>query len=240
MKNRNIKENHYIVFDLETTGLDPQKDQIIEISAQKIDHMGHVLARFDSFISLYKKEELDPFIVNLTSITTDILQKEGEDIDTVMDEFLEFISGSILVAQNAKFDMGFLIQYYLVEQNMAFTRVCLDTIELAKYIYPDKTSYKLSELVNYFDVAYDSEKHHRADYDVEITAQVLVKEFQLLDEYQTIHDLLTISNVRPYSEKQASFLDDLLGKANMHLDQLDYFTIQSASKHIDHLLNKRK
>lgn len=241
MFEQQINEFNYIVFDLETTGLEAESEQIIEIAARKIDHHGNVISTFHRFIKLYKVKELSKFIIDLTSITSEVLQTEGSDIHEVMDEFLDYIDDSILVAQNSKFDMGFLLQYYLWEKNICFGRLCIDTINLAKSIYPNQESYKLSELTKLFKVSYDQYAHHRADYDVEITSKILIKQLKILQEnnINTIADLLKIENYRYFSVKQKSFLETLMGKNNHNYHKMDVFNITVASKHIDYYLNKK-
>ncbi|MGL5020760.1 MAG: 3'-5' exonuclease, partial [Mycoplasmatales bacterium] len=117
MKIKNLSEFNYVIFDLETTGLDPKKEQIIEIAGQKINAKGETIGLFHKFISLYKVDTVSNFITNLTQIDDELLLKEGEDVKEVMAQFKDFIDDSILVAQNSNFDMGFLVDYYLVQNN---------------------------------------------------------------------------------------------------------------------------
>ncbi len=240
MNSKQIKEFTYIVFDVETTGLDPKKEQIIELAARKINHEGETLDVFHRFIKLYDDNELSDFIINLTNITPELLQDQGEDVATVMDEYLTFINDSILVAQNAVFDMGFLSAYYLPNTNIPFTRLCIDTINIAKFLKPNETSYKLSELVSMFDVEYDADAHHRADYDVLITTNVLIEQFKQLNVrgVTTLEELLLCNYHRPCSDKQESFLKSLMSKKDQDLHPYDVFTVKSASYHIDYYLNK--
>lgn len=240
MLSTKIEDLKFVVFDLETTGLKASEEQIIEIAAKKVDARGNEYGTFHKFVNLYKKERIDPFIVNLTNITEALLDEEGEDIDEVMDEFLQFIDDSILVAQNAKFDMGFLIQYYLKDNHHVFSRICLDTINLAKSLKPGMESYKLSVLTGMFGVDYDTNSHHRADYDVEITTNVLLAQLGMLDNIDTLEGLLEVETYRFWSEKQESFLTKLLnenGKNNLH--KFDCFSVATASEHIGYFLDKK-
>ena len=226
-------DSTYIVFDLETTGLSPKDNQIIEIAAEKISFDGTVLGTFHKFITLTIMEKLPEIIINLTGITDSILIEEGCDIGEVMEEFEEFIEGSILVAQNARFDMSFLIKFYVSNFNKPFPRHNIDTIMLGKLLAPGKDTYKLSALTGYFQVEYDSTQHHRADYDVFITKEVFIKQLTMLTDVHTISELNSILGIKPASEKQISYLDSLMGKRNMYLNEMDNFTITNASVHID-------
>ena len=228
---------NFVVFDIETTGFDPMKEQIIEIGAVKIDSKGTVIERFSKFISLYRHQSVPAEIVKLTNITDDILKEEGEEVKKVIEEFLDFSEGSILVAQNAKFDMSFLTAYTLFAKKEINGRMFVDTINLAKVIYPGKSSYSLKNLVTYFEIEYDADAHHRADYDAEITANLFVKQLEMLEfgSEIAIEELLKKEAALAPSEKQLSFLSSLIEQKNITENQM-YFTKQTISTHIDMLM----
>ncbi len=228
----------FVIFDLETTGLSPKTEQIIEIAAKKVDHHGNELGLFHKFVSLYKVDEVSSFITGLTNITNQMLIDEGEDIVSVMEEFNEFIEDCVLIAQNSKFDMSFLMQHFLCDQDTCYTPLCFDTIAIAKYIKPGMKSYKLSLLVEYFNVDYDQDAHHRADYDVEITTQVFLNMLKEINFDGDLKQLLEITNFSLVTSKQESFLSSLMGKNNHYMMSGHIFSKQSASYHIDYYLNK--
>ncbi len=238
MVNLEVAKNHYVIFDLETTGLSSSEDQIIEIAAQKITSSGEEVERFHRFVKLYKKDSLDPFIVNLTSITEGLLEQKGEDVTDVMDDFFEFSDDCVLVAQNAKFDIGFLVNYYLTTKKSVYGPVYLDTINLAKTIYPEQKSYKLAVLTEMFDVEYSQDSHHRADYDVEITTAVFVKQLQMLNSTY-IYELINHDGQRKMSEKQNDFLTSLCNQNNIQRPEDIHLNVTSASMHIDYLLKNK-
>lgn len=228
---------NFVIFDLETTGLSPKTEQIIEIAAKKVDHLGNELGLFHKFVTLYKTDEVSEFITGLTNITNEMLNEEGEDIVSVMAEFEQFTSDSILVAQNAKFDMSFLMSYYLTELNTCYSPLCVDTIAIAKTIFPGRESYKLARLVEYFAVTYDPNAHHRADYDVDITTEVFLKQLKMLNYNGSVEHLLEFASFLAMTDKQASFLSSLMGKNNHFIKEGHVFSKQTASFHIDHYLN---
>lgn len=237
---RKLDEVNYVVFDIETTGLDPEKEQIIEIGAVKVNATGEELDHFHKFIQLYKRDSLPPFIVDLTTITDQELEEKGEVLDDVMSEFLNFIADGVLVAQNAKFDMSFL-EYYYLRYGTYIDNLVIDTMDIAKYLYPEKDKYRLSSLVEYFDVDYDSDAHHRADYDAKITAKVLVKELDLLRRevaYNSIEGYQAILRLEEATLKQKRFLFSLLEKNNISILQKTYLSKSSASCKIDALMKK--
>ena len=96
--------NDFIALDLETTGLDKNKDEIIEISALRfID--GELS---DEFTTLVKpKQSIQKKITNITGIN-DSLVCDAPIIDEILDNFISFIDDSIIVAHNAEFDLGFI------------------------------------------------------------------------------------------------------------------------------------
>lgn len=225
---------NYVIFDLETTGLSPKTEQIIEIAGLKINSKGQTIEHFHKFIKLYKVEEVPVFIQNLTNINEELLIEKGLDVEDVMQDFLEFIDDSILVAQNSKFDMSFLREFYFTNFKMFFNRANIDTINLAKKLRPDESSYKLSELVKYFDVEYDTDSHHRADYDVKITTEIFIKQINELN-ITSMNELLNANNFVKMSEKQKDYIMILMGKHNLSSHKLDLVSKSDASAVIDYL-----
>ncbi|MGL4589205.1 MAG: 3'-5' exonuclease [Mycoplasmatales bacterium] len=214
------------------------KDQIIEIGAVKLDHTGEILSRYSKFISLYRMETLPPKIVELTSITDQELLEKGEEVRSVLDDFLNYIDDCILVAQNAKFDMSFISAYKIFGKRELNGQICLDTINFGKKIFPDKSTYKLASLVEYFAVEYDANAHHRADYDAEITARVLLKQFEMLNinSETTLKELIELENADAPSIKQVAFLERLAAEKKLENKPDYHFTKQTISTQIDMLM----
>lgn len=104
--------SNYIVFDIETTGLNPKQDEIIEIGAVKI--VNHQVV--DTFSELIRpNQKISSFITQLTGITNEMVQ-EAKDIETVLAEFLLFINDQILIGHNVQFDLSFIrfnFEHYL-------------------------------------------------------------------------------------------------------------------------------
>ena len=94
----------YVVIDLETTGLDPEYESIIEIAAMRVN--GNAVV--DSLSSLINPGyEIDEFITDLTGITNEMLAS-APPIEDYLPEFLEFIKDSVLVGHNVNFDINFI------------------------------------------------------------------------------------------------------------------------------------
>lgn len=97
--------DRYVIFDLETTGLSPYNDRIVEIGAIKVID-GEIVGEFNELIN--PQRPIPPFISDKIHITDEMV-REKRTIDKVLPEFMNFIEDFTLVAHNAKFDMGFLI-----------------------------------------------------------------------------------------------------------------------------------
>ena len=187
-KDDDLRNTTYVVFDTETTGFNAGgKDQMIEIGAVKIAS-GEIIDRFDEFIN--PGRPLPQKIVDLTCITDDDLAGADNEAN-VTKRFLEWAEGLPMVAHNAKFDMSFVDmackKYGLPE----FSNTVIDTLELSRALDPDLNRHSLSALVKRYEVPWNEDAHHRADYDAEGTAYVFWKMLDRVpkDTYKTIKDL---------------------------------------------------
>ena len=166
LKDYDLLNQEYVVFDTETTGFTPYSDQMIEIGAVKIKN-GEVIDRFDELINPGRK--LPEKIVELTNITDEML-KDCDNEKNVTKRFMKFVGDKPMVAHNAKFDIGF-ISAAMNKYNMGeFTNTVIDTMSMARMLYPNWRNHKLSTLVKELDVPWDESAHHRGDYDSEGTA----------------------------------------------------------------------
>lgn len=241
MFNNKVSETTFVVFDIETTGFSPINDQIIEIGAVKVNSKGEVLDRFSKFVKLYKVDKLSPKIKELTHITDNMLEIDGEDVHQVIDHFCNFIGESVLVAQNAKFDMSFMAGYFIEFHKLTYSRLCFDTIAFAKSLKPGQDSYRLTVLAPMFGVAYDPNAHHRADYDAEITSQIFINQLAMLNmtEETELDNLIEIGCDPVITPKQESFVNSLMEKHGVRPNQMEYFTKTTASAHIDIMLKSK-
>lgn len=165
-----LEDATYVVFDVETTGLSAVYDTIIELAAVKVKN-GEMIDRFESFANPH--EPLSATTIELTGITDDMV-KDAPDVDEVLRKFKEWVADSVLVAHNASFDMGFLNVGYkrLLGEKKADNPV-IDTLELARALYPELKNHRLNTLCKKFDI--ELTQHHRAIYDAEATGYLLIK-----------------------------------------------------------------
>ncbi|MDD6275564.1 MAG: 3'-5' exonuclease [Clostridia bacterium] len=158
----------YAVVDIETTGINCSTNDIIEISALKID--GGEIA--DSFSELvYTSKIIDPFIVNLTGIDNSML-KDADDISSVLCRFFDFAEDRVIVGHNIGFDMRFIS--HQAQLNFGFTpsNKTLDTLKLSREALPQLKCHKLSYLKDYFGIEGVS---HRALSDCTVTYELIQK-----------------------------------------------------------------
>ena len=155
----------YCVLDLETTGFSPVTEKITEIGVMKLKD-GKVIDEFSCFVN--PEKPIPARVVEVTSITDDMV-KDARTIDKVFPELLEFITGSVLVAHNAEFDINFL-KHNAAKLGYEFDYTYVDTLSLAKELFPDFKTYKLGRIAKNLGITVDVA--HRALDDVATTVKV--------------------------------------------------------------------
>ena len=185
-----IESATYVCFDLETTGLSVVHDGITEFGAVKIRN-GEEVERLQSFINPEKK--ISAKITRLTSITNDMVAS-APTIQEFLPTILAFFEGCILVAHNAKFDVGFLNTSLQRSGQPELQNIVIDTLPLARAILKPLKSYRLGNVCRQYRVTYDDEVAHRADYDAQVLADVFtMMTHQLMQEGKyNILDLLRV------------------------------------------------
>ena len=174
-KDKKIDEEEFVVFDIETTGLNSHTNEIIEIGAVKIK-AGRIVDRYSQLIN--PGRPIPYHITEITSITNEQVANEPK-IDKVIGKFVDFIGDAVLVAHNAPFDMGFIkrdIKKYL---NIDLQSSVIDTLQMARDLFPDLKKYGLGDLNKTLGLAL--EKHHRAVDDSQATANMFII---FLDKYK--------------------------------------------------------
>ncbi|MEE6643572.1 PolC-type DNA polymerase III, partial [Limosilactobacillus pontis] len=164
-----LLDNTYVIFDVETTGLSAIYDKVIELSAVKMKD-GNVLERFDEFID--PGFPLSEQTTQLTSITDEMVHGSKSE-EEVFKMFKDFCDGCIIAGHNVSFDMGFMNTGYRRHGMEEITEPVIDTLPLARFLYPNLRGYRLNTLSKKFKVAL--EHHHRANYDAEATGHLLYK-----------------------------------------------------------------
>ncbi len=171
-----LKNNTFVVFDLETTGLNSSPvsgnmDRIIEIGAYKIVD-GQICESFSTFINPQRK--LSDEIIKLTGITEEMVSG-APTYEEVMPDFYKFCSGSILVGHNiVGFDYKF-VEYYCARLGYILDRNMIDTIPLSQELL-FLPNYKLNTVAEKFNITFN---HHRAIDDALATAKIFIELIKL-------------------------------------------------------------
>ncbi len=165
----------YCVLDLETTGFSATTEKITEVGIMKVKN-GEVLEEFSCFVN--PEKHIPQRVSEVTNITDEMVA-DAETIDKVFPKILNFIKDSVLVAHNAPFDIGFLKQN---AKNLGyeFDYTYLDTLSLAKDLFPDYKKYKLGKIAE--NLGIKVEVAHRALDDVDTTVKVFRVMMDMLKE----------------------------------------------------------
>lgn len=164
-KGQSLRDTTYCVFDLETTGFSFRTEKITEIGIMKIRN-GEVIDTFESFVNPGKP--IPKKVQDVTHITDDMV-KDAPKIEEILPKVMEFFGDSVLVAHNADFDTGF-IRYNCQQLGYKFENTYLDTLALAKNLFPNYKKYKLGVIAE--NLGIEVLVAHRALDDVDTTVKV--------------------------------------------------------------------
>ncbi len=179
-------DGEFVVFDIETTGLNAQKDAITEIGAVKIKQ-GVIVDTYHTFVK--PKMPIPEKIVTLTGITDEMV-KEAPAIEAILPTFLDFCKQSVIVAHNASFDTGF-IKANAQQLNLPYAFCVLDTLALCRGLFPALKKHKLNHIAKHLHISL--ENHHRAIDDAKATAEIFIKCLEMLRE-KGIDDITEIDS----------------------------------------------
>ncbi|MFR5508967.1 MAG: PolC-type DNA polymerase III [Clostridia bacterium] len=158
----------YCVLDLETTGFSAVTEKITEVGIMKVKN-GEVIDEFSTFVN--PEKHIPERVTEVTNITDEMV-KDAETIEKVFPKILEFLGDdkeTVIVAHNANFDVGFLKQNAKA-LGYEFNYTYLDTLSLAKDLFPDYKKYKLGKIAE--NLGIKVEVAHRALDDVDTTVKV--------------------------------------------------------------------
>jgi DNA polymerase-3 subunit epsilon len=209
---RPLRDLTFCVVDLETTGASvAQGAMITEIGAVKV-RGGEILGEFQTLVNPHAA--IPPFIAVLTGITNSMVAG-APPVESALPAFLEFAQGSVLVAHNAPFDIGFL-QHFSAQQGRAWPRFeVLDTARLARRVVTrdDAPNCKLSSLAQAFGST--TTPNHRALADARATVDVLHGLFERLGNLgvQTLEELQTFTSRVTSAQRRKRYLAEGLPHA---------------------------
>lgn len=165
----------YVVFDLETTGISCNFDQIVEISGVKV--IGGKVA--DKFSTLVNPQRPIPWQASRVNGITDDMVEDAPYIEDVLEEFFEFVGDLVLIGHNIKtFDLKFIYR----ESERLFGKLpdndYVDTLVLARQMFPDMAHHRLGDMADHFKLKNDQE--HRALGDAVVNQKIYEKMGKLL------------------------------------------------------------
>lgn len=146
----------FFVVDIETTGLDPKFNEIIEIAVVKVIDSKAV----DTFSTLIKPYyPVSDFITSLTGITNEMLD-EAPEIEQVLPELLDYIGNGLVLGYNINFDINFIYDAALALTGVVFSNNFVDVMRIARKILPDLDRHRLVDLVDHYEI--EENNAHRA------------------------------------------------------------------------------
>ena len=176
----------YVSIDLETTGLNPKRDRIIEIGAIRVER-GEIREEFSTFVNLGRK--LEERITELTGIRDEDLA-EAPELDEVFPKLLEFMGDFPLLGHSILFDYSFL-KKAAVDRKLTFERSAVDTLQIARKYLPDLPHRNLEYLCRYYEIPHHA---HRALEDAKATDRLFRKLAELFYEEENGEQALTESD----------------------------------------------
>ena len=225
----------YLAFDVETTGLSPETDEIIEIGALKVRE-GKVCERFISFVK--PSEPVSERITEITGITNEML-KDAAPKEDVIRAFLDFCGDEVLIGHNLPFDYSF-VKNQAKLFGLPFEKQGIDTLKIARCVHKGRQSNSLEALCAKYSIVNSSA--HRAYHDALATAklyQTLAHYFEAEDPklFKPVQLTYKVKRPQPATPKQIAFLESLIRKKGAAV-QWDPETISrsEASRLIDGLL----
>lgn len=230
----------FVCIDLETTGLDPKRDRIIEIGAVKVEQ-GKVTGEWETFVDPERK--LEERIVELTGIRDEQLAGAGK-IAEILPELFAFLGNHVLLGHSVLFDFAFL-KKAAVNERLAFERMGIDTLKIARKYLKELESRSLEFLCRYYDIPH---KAHRALEDARATVLLyrkLSEEFYEKEEEEAGEKslfcpkplLYQVKRDTPITIPQKEQLYKLLDKHKLIVDyEVESLTRSEASRKIDRIL----
>lgn len=224
--------NNYVAVDLETTGLDPKKDRIIEIGMARVRD-GIIVDTYETFINPGVK--LTERITNLTGIHDEDLQNASY-IDEKLDEVNAFIGEDVLLGHSILFDYSFL-KRAIVNNGGTFEKEGIDTLRIARLFLSELPSRNLHQLCLHYNIEHNE---HRA-LDDAIAAHKLY--YKLIDDFYDENNEMSFAKTNliykvkkqgPITGHQKEMLAELIKQYNVAFPyEIDRLTKNEASRLID-------
>ncbi|WEK83057.1 MAG: PolC-type DNA polymerase III [Mycoplasma sp.] len=192
-RNQSLKTAEYVVFDIETSGLYNEYDDLIEFAGKKVKN-NVVVDQLGFFVKPLKP--ISDFIAQKTNITNEVLKKEGINVKEALRKIKEWIGDAVLVAHNGiDFDLRFLNKK-LEQNNMELIKnPLIDTMQLSRYLNEKQGAHNLGAVCKSLKIEYNETDAHRADYDTDVLYQVFTAFLNTL-ENKKIDNLLNLAKAK--------------------------------------------
>ncbi|MBO5278085.1 MAG: 3'-5' exonuclease [Lachnospiraceae bacterium] len=228
----------FVAVDIETTGLNPATERIIEIGAVRVRE-NQITETFDILIN--PGRILSSFIIELTGITDEMLAGAA-DTKTALSEFLEFIGEDVLLGHHISFDYSFL-KKNIVNAGGSFERLGIDTLKIARAVLPELEKRSLEHLCRYYHI-YNAHAHRACD-DARATAELYLRmkqDFYGKSEetdklFKPLPLVCQVKKESPVTAAQIRYLRALLEYHKLDLGiEPESLTKSEASRHIDKII----
>lgn len=226
-----------IALDLETTGLNPRTDQILEIGAVKMEN-GEAVDTYSVFVNPGK--HIPEFITGLTGITDEMV-REGLSPEKAVQGLIDFCGEADLLGHNILFDFSFLKQK-AAGFGSCFEKNGIDTLQIAKKFLPDLPSRSLGAICSYYHIA--QEKQHRAVEDAVSAYRIFCR---MKEEFEKVSPgafwpkqlVYQVKKDSPITISQKRYLNDLIKYHRIELDAaIETMTKSEASRMIDTIISQ--
>lgn len=226
----------YVALDIETTGVSPDGNRIIEIGGVKVvDGVEE-----ETFSELVNPGcSVPPFITEITGID-DGMVSGCRGIGEVMPDFMKFCEGFVILGHNLKFDYSFL-SVNAERMGMKFNNTGIDTLRIAKKCVTGVKCRKLDYLCEYYGI--EDKEHHRALNDAVAASRLYMKLWELYGEEQpdvfgTEQFGYKAKKQSPITERQKAYLIDLIKYHRIVFEyDIDGLSKSEASRHIDRIIS---
>lgn len=225
----------YLAVDLETTGLDPKRDKIIEIGAVHVAD-GKEIARFHTMVNPHR--EMEVRITELTGITNEMVER-APDIGDIIGEFLDFCGNLPLLGHHVIFDYSFL-KRAAVNTGLDFEKNGIDTLKLCRIFMPEGERKNLAAACAFFEIR--REGAHRAlgdARDAHALFQALAERYgaERPEAFTPKPLIYKVKREQPASKKQKEVLQDLLKYHRIDLPvQVEHLSRNEASRITDRII----
>ena len=226
----------YVALDLEMTGLNPKRDQIIEIGAARIKN-GVVKETYETFVCPTMK--IPQKVTEITGITDEMI-KDAPEIKGIFGEVISFLGEDVLLGHNLIFDYSFLKQE-AINEKIPFEKQGVDTLKIARKVLPNLEHRTLEYLCGYYKIS--RENGHRALCDAVATAElfeILKKEYsrEFFELFQPKALFYKAKRQTPATKNQLQHLKELLDYHKISSDvDFEHLTRSEASRLTDKILS---